>query len=246
MSKSPVIPPAPADPSPLLDRLGYRFRDPSLLQTALTHRSFACESRPRLPDNQRLEFLGDAVLDLVAAEVLFLECPDWREGRLTKVRSRLTNTETLAAVAARIGLGDFLSLGRGEDASGGRAKPAVLADALEALVAAVWLDGGFPPVRDFFRSLFAPELREALASGEDLNPKGRLQELAQARWKCPPAYRLLSVSGPPHAPSFSVAVSIGPRDLATASGPSLRSAESAAASLALSLLSPPLPSHSDP
>ncbi len=221
----------------LEERLGHSFADPALLRAALTHPSYAAEHPADAPhDNQRLEYLGDAALGLVAAEHLLLTQPGWHEGRLTKVRSRLTNTETLAAVAARIGLGGFLALGRGEAASGGRAKPAVLADALEALVAALWLDGGIEPVRDFFRREFAPELREALDAGEDRNPKGRLQELAQARWKCAPAYRLLSVSGPPHAPLFTVAVSIGPRDLATAEGPSLRAAESTAATLALSLL----------
>lgn len=226
----------PSDAS-IEDRLQYAFRDPSLLQAALTHPSFAAEAGAGSgPDNQRLEFLGDAVLGVIAAEWLMEHCLDWKEGQLTQVRSRLTNTETLAGTARRIRLGDELRLGRGEEASGGRDRDAALADALEAILGAVWLDGGLEAVRCLFPALFGPDIDGALTAGGEDNPKGELQESLQGARRGLPRYELISEEGPPHQPSFTVRVSCGESVLGEGRGASKREAETAAARVALKSL----------
>lgn len=215
-------------------RLGHVFQRPEVLATALIHRSYSAETRqPDLGENQRLEFLGDAVLGAIAAEWLVLHRADWREGTLTKVRSRLTNEATLERVARRLGLGDHLRLGRGEEQSGGREKRAVLADALEAVMGALWLDGGSKPVRRLFEEAFAEEIAEAVEAGADDNPKGDLQERMQQEWKTSPRYETLEESGPPHERHFRVAVYRGEDCLGIGEGPSKREAEVNAARQAL-------------
>ena len=221
----------------LEERLGHVFRRPRLLAAALTHRSYSAETSP--PDemeNQRLEFLGDAVLGAISAEWLVAHRSDWREGTLTKVRSRLTNAAALARVARRLGLGDFLRLGRGEDQSGGREKGALLADALEAVLGALWLDGGAEAVRPVFEKGFADEIAAAIEAGGDDNPKGDLQERMQQAWKESPRYELLAESGPSHARHFAVAVFRGEERLGEGEGASKREAEMNAARRALARL----------
>lgn len=218
----------------LEERLGHVFQRPELLAAALTHRSYSAEAgQPDLMENQRLEFLGDAVLGLVVAEWLVAHRSDWREGTLTKVRSRLTNTLTLAQVARRLALGDFLRLGRGEDQSGGRDKGTLLADALEAVLGALWLDGGAEPVRRVFAAGFAEEIAEAIEAGGDDNPKGDLQERMQREWKESPRYELIEETGPAHARHFKVGVFHGEALLGEGEGASKREAESQAARCAM-------------
>ena len=218
----------------LEERLGHAFVQPGLLEAALTHRSHAAEAgEADGVENQRLEFLGDAILGAVSAEWLVARRSDWREGTLTKVRSRLTNAAALARVARRLGLGDLLRLGRGEERGGGREKGALLADALEALIGALWLDGGPGPVRRLFEAEFADEIAEAVEAGGDDNPKGDLQERMQREWKESPRYETVEESGPAHARRFAVAVFRGEERLGEGVGDSKREAEMNAARQAL-------------
>ena len=224
----------PSDWRELEQRLGHVFDQPERLEAALTHRSFSTEAgRPNEMENQRLEFLGDAVLGVVAAEWLVAHCPGWPEGPLTKVRSRLTNAAALARVARRLELGAGLRLGRGEDQTGGREKCAVLADAFEALLGALWLDGGLAAVRHVFEKWFADEIAVALAAGADDNPKGELQEWLQREWKSNPRYEVVAEQGPAHARQFTVAVFHGQQQLGSGEGASKQAAEVAAARNAL-------------
>lgn len=222
------------DRAALEQRLGYVFNDPDRLVAALTHRSFSAEAgRPGEAENQRLEFLGDAVLGVVAAEWLLDHCPGWPEGPLTKLRSRLTNAAALARVARRLELGDYLQLGKGEEQSGGRDKGAVLADALEALLGALWRDGGAAAIRPVFEHWFADELAAAVAAGADDNPKGELQEWMQRKWKASPRYEVVTEQGPAHARQFKVAVYHGQELLGAGEGASKRAAEMISARHAL-------------
>ncbi len=226
-----------ADPGELERKLGHVFRRPELLEAALTHRSHAAEQpAPGPVENQRLEFLGDAVLGAVAAEWLVAQRADWREGTLTKVRSRLTNETALEGVARRLDLGPWLRLGRGEEQGGGREKRAVLADALEAVIGALWLDGGPEAVRRFFECAFAEEIEQALEAGDEDNPKGALQERMQRDWKENPRYEVMEESGPAHHRHFRVAVFRGDDRLGEGTGVSKREAEMRAAREALQTL----------
>jgi len=226
-------------PVALETRLAYSFQDAQWLETALTHPSYAAEAEPKAPEeNQRLEFLGDAVLGVIAAEWLVEHCPDWQEGTLTKVRSRLTNTSTLARVARRLNLGASLRLSRGESQSGGRDKEGLLADAMEAVLGAVWLDGGVEPVRRIFQQCFADEIAEAVAAGGDDNPKGELQERLQRTGGESPRYEVTDESGPAHQRHFKVRVLHGGETLGEGEGDSKREAESGAARAALEMFGP--------
>lgn len=221
-------------------RLGHVFGQPARLQAALTHRSYAVESgQLDSAENQRLEFLGDAVLGIVSAEWLVENRSSWREGTLTKVRSRITNSAALARVARKLELGLFLQLGRGEELSGGRGKSALLADALEALLGALWLDGGLDAVRKVFIDLFAEEIAAALAAGGDDNPKGELQERLQRVQPESPRYEVIEETGPSHARHFKVAVYGGEKRLGEGAGASKREAEMNAARHALKQLDMP-------
>lgn len=219
------------DREALQEALGYRFRERALLDEALTHRSWANEHPGSTGiDNERLEFLGDAVLGLAAADYLSDSLPSATEGELTKIRSSLVDETFLAGVARRIGLGLHLRLGRGEDCSGGREKPSILSGSLEALVGAVFLDAGWERARDFVRSLFpAPNLLDNAPS----DAKTRLQELCQDRFRDTPRYSLVEKSGPAHRPVFTAAVHLGDRCLGQGGGCSKKAAEQAAAEGAL-------------
>ena len=219
--------------TPLEERLGYRFRRPALLELALTHRSYANEQG--LGEHyERLEFLGDAVLGLVTAEWLYERHPDLPEGALSKRKAHLVSKTVLAPWAGRLGLGGLLRLGVGEERSGGRTKPSLLADSLEAVFGAVYLDGGLERARAAIR----PMLEEAHGAGEASptsplasgDPKTRLQEIAQARGWDLPAYQLVGTAGPDHDKIFRVECALAGAGLACqAEGPSKKVAEQRAA-----------------
>ncbi len=207
--------------------LGYSFSDRTLLAQALRHPSLR-QHQSEADDNQRLEFLGDAVLGLVAAEYGYHRRQTHDEGRLTLLRSATTSSTALASVARAIGLGPLLVLGRSEEIGNGRDKDGNLADALEAVIGAMYLDGGLNPVRQFYERAFTPDDEEALLPDGSGNPKGCLQEWTQARGLARPAYHLVSVTGPSHAGVFTVEVQAASLT-ATGTGNNRRSAEVAAA-----------------
>lgn len=210
----------------LQTRIGHRFNRPSLLAEALTHAS-ARSRKDGAIDNQRLEFLGDRVLGLVIASLLLEHFPDDREGDLARRFNRLVRMETCAAVAKDLQLGADLILDAGEAAAGGRRKDSILADACEALLGAVFLDGGFEAVQKVARRLWLPFLNTAAASPVDA--KTALQEWVQAQQKALPSYRVLKSEGPDHAPSFQAEVRIQGLPPATGEGASKRAAEQDAA-----------------
>ncbi len=216
--------------------IGYTFRDRSYLVTALTHRSFANEHGPDRPDdNERFEFLGDAVLGLAVGELLLKAFPHLPEGQLSMSRGTIVSEDGLSQVALGLGLGPFLRLGKGEDQTGGRAKPSILADAFEALVAAIYLDGGFEEARRRVEAWIGTRIAEFdFQASHDF--KTQFQEVAQARLKTTPEYRILGESGPDHEKTFEVCVVIGGEEWARASGKSKKSAEQRAAELALQKL----------
>ncbi|WP_255550847.1 ribonuclease III [Granulicella sp. dw_53] len=240
----------PAPPS-LPDIFHHKFQRPELLTWALTHRSLSYETNPEtLPDptadNEQLEFIGDAVLGLLVAEALFRRFPNSREGELTRLRASLVSSRHLGNVAARIGLGAMLRLGRGEEASGGRRKPALLANALEAIIAALYLDAGLPPARTFVEKQIIepalPDLHIALRSGDTFSGaigdhKSALQEHLQAIGAGQPEYVLTAQSGPDHAKRFRVEVRVNDRSgasraLAESEGSTKKQAQQEAARLA--------------
>jgi ribonuclease-3 len=217
-------------------RLGHSFRDENLLRLALTHPSVAHEANATLTHNQRLEFLGDSVLGLVLSRELFEKFPTADEGALTKSRAKLVNAGSLAARARTLDLGAHLILSRGEENTGGRERASALADAFEALLGAIFLDGGFEAARAFVLREFAADFT-ALAEGTDFqNPKGELQELLQARSPRAPEYEFISANGPDHDRVFECAVRHDGVELARGTGKSKKSAESAAALEALKKL----------
>lgn len=217
-------------------KLGYRFRDTALLTLALTHPTHRFENDPTGGDNQRLEFLGDAVLGLLAAEYLYEVLPMSDEGNLTFLRGRLTCTETLGQIAAAIDLGAELKFGRGEIKSGGARRTGTLADALEAVIGAAYLDRGTPAARSIFDQLFRPHALTLAENGTPGNPKGELQELLQRTRHEVPRYRVLAESGAPHARTYRVGVFAGDEQLADATASNKQAAERDAAAKALSRL----------
>lgn len=218
--------------------IDYRFRDRGLLEHAMTHTSRANEDvSGGVADNESLEFLGDAVLGFVVADMLFHDFPTFNEGQKSKMKASLVSTATLARQAERLSLGEHLLLGRGEEKTGGRRKHALLADGYEALIAAIYLDGGIEQARAFIVREFTPLLTDARQgglSGQDF--KSALQEHLQASDQPLPEYRLTGTIGPDHRKQFQVAVVVDGRWLAEASGPSKKEAEQEAARLALEQL----------
>jgi ribonuclease-3 len=218
--------------------IGVFFNRPDLLTQALTHSSYANENSGIAPvSNERLEFLGDAVLGLIVAENLYRDFPNLSEGEMTRLRSLLVKQDTLAQVAESIGLGNFLYLGKGEEASNGKEKPANLARALEAVIAAVYLDQGYFVSEQLILDLLDAELWKALNQGVLIDYKSQLQELLQARTQQPPAYYLIETEGPDHDKKFTVEVRLGDDVLAEGSGRSKKKAETEAARVALEKLS---------
>ena len=216
----------------------YRFRDRGLLEHAMTHTSRANEDvSGGVVDNESLEFLGDAVLGFVVADMLFREFPQYNEGQKSKIKASLVSTATLARQAERLALGEHLLLGRGEEKTGGRRKQALLADGYEALIAAMYLDGGIEQARAFIHREFAPmvaDVKDGSLAGQDF--KSALQEHLQASDRPLPEYKLTGTSGPDHRKVFQVAVLVAGEALAEAAGPSKKDAEQEGARLALQKL----------
>ena len=227
-------------------RLGYHFRDEALLRLALTHPSVAHEAPGNTPHNQRLEFLGDAVLGLVLTGELYEKFPTYGEGPLTKARAQMVNRRTLADEARRLGLGEQLLLSRGEETSGGRERPSSLADSFEALLGAIFLDGGYEGAREFILRSFRDAFGELTEIPNLENPKGELQELLQAGSSESPQYELTSVSGPDHDRLFECAVLHGGAELGRGTGKSKKMAESEAAVSALRALKAAAPAAPEP
>jgi len=219
--------------TPLEERLGYEFRNPLLLAEAMTHSSLAYETRKPHSDNQRLEFLGDAVLQLVLTEELYRLFPDSPEGQLTKLRARLVSRGALRGYAERLGLGQFLLLGRGEESSGGRTRASSLADAFEAVVGAIHLDRGLEPARAIVLRHCRPELDEIAAEPSERNPKGELQELLQAADSPGPVYETIAQTGPHHARQFTAIARWREQEIGRGTGSSKKQAETQAAADAL-------------
>ena len=213
--------------------LGHTFRDRTLLTQALTHASLGYERQHTLPDNQRLEFLGDAVLQLLLSELLYKRYRNADEGMLTKVRAQFVSTKALAQVARRLNLGGFLLMGRGEESHGGRERDSSLADALEAIIGAIFLDGGLEAAQILAQKLFAKDLENLGATPADQNPKGQLQEMLQAISPQSPSYRIVEESGPDHSKSFVAVVAWGGQELGRGLGRSKKEAEVEAAKAAL-------------
>ncbi len=212
--------------------IGYRFKKKALLELAVTHPSFRYEDKDATDDNQRLEYLGDAVLSLISAEHLFTNNPDAREGDMSKLRSRLTQDRKLAKIGAKIGISEFLRLGRGEEQNGGAQRASNLADAVEAIIGAAWVDGGARAANKIFKTVFVPELEELGKGPAQSNPKGNLQEYAQSHDHGIPEYETIETTGPEHNRIFTVEVTAcGKTWKATAS--SKREGERLAALLAL-------------
>ena len=204
----------------VMDALGYTFRDEALLRRALTHPSMGRE------DNQRLEFLGDAVLQFVMSDKLYRRHPEDREGSLTHMRALLVCEAALSAIAEKLGIGEALVMDRGEELTGGREKPSVLCDAMEAVLAAVYLDGGMEAARAVVERCW-PEESEISRPMQD--SKGQLQEMLQKNGGSTPTYRITGVSGPSHAPMFEARVYQGEKELGCGSGKTKKQAEQAAA-----------------
>jgi ribonuclease-3 len=225
-------------PEKLEAAIGHRFRDRGLLETSLVHRSAPNERPGTCPEsNERLEFLGDTVLDLVIAQALFARFPAATEGELTRYKASLVSELALTEVARNLGLGAFLVLGRGEEETDGRDKPSILSDALEAVVGAVYLDAGLEAAEGVILGLFGKGLDGV---GETSAPRGdyktALQEWTQARGRGLPGYRLAATEGPDHARRYTVTVALEGEELATGQGTSKREAERLAAQAALKRL----------
>jgi ribonuclease-3 len=215
--------------------LGYRFRKKALLELALTHPSHRYENAALEDDNQRLEYLGDAVLSLISAEYLFKSNPEAREGDMSKLRSQLTQDRMLAQIGTSIELGQFLRLGRGEEKSGGADRSSNLADAIEAIIGAAWVDGGARAANKIFKQVFLPQLGELQEAPAPSNPKGDLQEYAQSRGFGVPLYETIDSAGPEHDRTFTVEV-VACEGKWSATASSKRKAERRAAAEALEAL----------
>jgi ribonuclease-3 len=219
--------------NPLEQRIGYKFRNSLLLAEALTHPSLGHETQRHHFDNQRLEFLGDAVLQLIFTEHLFRLFPHFSEGQLTKLRSRLVSREGLKVHSVNIGLGTYLMMGRGEEASGGRQRASILADAFEALVGAMYLDSNIEVVRRFVLDEAQQDIQRLTHQPLEVNPKGQLQEILQAISPKSPNYEIVSQTGPEHQKQFVAKVIWDGIELGSGDGPSKKQAETAAALSAL-------------
>jgi len=221
----------------LEERLNYRFRDIDLLSIALTHRSYVNENPyPPLADNERFEFLGDAVLGLCVSDLLINKYVDFSEGTLSKIRAGIVNEKPLAELASSLQLGDCLLLGKGEENSGGRAKDSLLANSLEAVIAAIYLDSGFNEVKTVLEIILAPLLEDSVLLSQNFDYKTALQEFCQKRYKIAPVYTIIDSSGPDHAKIFEVQVTVADKMPQTGYGKSKKEAEKQAAQKAWEIL----------
>ncbi len=217
--------------------LKVTFADKALLQRALTHRSYLNEN-PDYPleDNERLEFLGDAILDFITGEYLYHHFPEMPEGYLTSLRSALVRTETLAEFATGLRLGEFLFLGKGEEEGGGRRRKAILCDTFEAVIGALYLERGLDFTRNFVQQMIEPALEEILSADIQKDAKSQLQEIAQSTFQLTPTYRTVKEEGPDHAKKFTVEALVGDTVYGRGTGLSKQAAAQAAAEQALKLL----------
>lgn len=221
------------------EALRFAFRDKDLLRLSLVHSSFLNEAPEAVPEsNERLEFLGDAVLGLIVSEKLYHDNPEMSEGQLSQIRSLLVRLDTLAGAAERIGLGQRLALGRGEEMSGGRERPSNLASGLEAVIAAVFLDAGLEAAREVMLELLRPDFEQVEGRGAAVDSKTELQHRVQRRWHHAPRYRLVASEGPDHARVFTVEVLVEDRVVGSGQGASKKQAELNAARHALESLEP--------
>ena len=219
----------------LEEKIHYTFRSPDLLENALTHSSYANEHREEgVSSNERLEFLGDSILGLIVAEHLYRARPDLPEGDLTRIRAALVCESSLVEVARRLGLGNYLRLGKGELAGGGRERPSIQADAVEAILAAVYLDGGIGQVRKLIHTLILEQETEKTAATRDF--KTALQEMVQRESGKTLSYRLIGECGPDHAKQFTMEVLLNGETIGTGEGRSKKEAEQAAAKAAVTKL----------
>ncbi len=231
---------------PLQRRIGYRFRDPGMLEHALTHRSRVHEDASGgVFDNESMEFLGDSILGFVIADMLFRAFPQHNEGQKSKLKASIVSATALARLGEKIDLGEFLILGRGEEKTGGRRKHALIADGYEALIAAIYLDGGIEPARAFIERQFADLIDEARRTGAEAafteDYKSALQEWLQRHDRGLPSYRLAAETGPAHRRVFDVEVLVNGEAIARGEGKSKKEAAQAAARVALGRLEPPEP-----
>jgi len=217
-------------------RLGYKFGDRALLDMALLHRSYRFEAKDVTTDNQRLEFLGDAVVGFLVAAHLYRMHADIDEGTLTELRSRVTSGKALAGVARDLGLGDYVKLGKGEEQAGGRLRETLLADGMEAVIGAAYLDGGVKAAEKIVVKLLLPLVAASTPDDWEDNPKGKLQELSQRLYGRGPEYKCISEEGPPHLKQFVVEAIVGGALLGGGEGSSKRAAETEAATAAVKKL----------
>ena len=210
-----------------------KFKNKSLLQRAVTHRSFVNEFGKNAKDNERLEYLGDSVLALVVNEYLFKHFEDYQEGKLAKIKSAVVSEATLAKLARKIDLGEFILMGRGEDHSGGRERPSILANTLEAVIGAIFLDSGLKISRKFVLALISDEIEIVNSPSSMRDPKTALQEYVQKKYKDRPVYEVIDERGPDHRKEFTVRLLINGREIVTGEGPSKRKAEMNAARISL-------------
>jgi ribonuclease III len=233
MPKPKIKRPAEEIMNPVEEKLGYKFRNGLLLAEALTHPSISLERKDYPFDNQRLEFLGDAVIQLVVTDHLYRMFPDFCEGRLTKLRTRLVSRPALRTLAAKLGLGACLMMGRGEESSGGRERASTLADAFESLVGAIYLDGGFDAARFFVLKVTDDQFGAMEGDPGEVNPKGILQEELQAIVPVAPVYDIIEAAGPAHSKIFSCRVTWNGHELGRGRGLSKKQAQVAAATDAM-------------
>ncbi len=221
----------------LQEQLGYNFGDRAVLLQSLTHKSYGHEyfqdKAIALRDNERLEFLGDAILDVIVSDILLESFPNANEGHLSKMRAAVVNEKTLAQIAKLLQLQNCVRLGKGESQTGGNEKPSILSSTFEALIAAVYLDGGFHAVYPVVRHIFAPLFVEERDLMAFYDHKTQLQEILQARWKMTPTYHLIEAKGPDHAKIFEIEVRANGKTLAAATGSSKKDAEQNAARAAI-------------
>lgn len=219
----------------LQNLLGYRFKDLSLLERALTHRS--CLNQPGVTESyERMEFLGDAILEMLISVYLFNKYPDKMEGYLTAARSAVVRTESLSEVCKVNGFSTYIRMSKGEEATGGRNNASILEDVIESLIGSIYLDGGLDEARKFFEKFIIPTAKDIMAVGQLKDPKSSLQEKVQAQGLPSPVYQTLGEKGLDHNKTFEVAVYVDGRQIASGSGRSKQEAEQKAAQKALELL----------
>lgn len=213
----------------LEEKLKLEFKNKSLLEDALVHRSYHNEGE----NNERLEFLGDAVLELAVTKFLFHKYADRKEGDLTSFRAALVRTESLSEEAVRLGIGDFIFMSNGEEATGGRTRPYILANTVEAIIGAIYMDQGFDKADEFITREICFKIDEIVKNRLDIDPKSKLQEIVQEQLKITPSYEMIKSEGPDHEKIFTMAVTVNNKKLASAKGDSKQNAEQNAAEIAL-------------